>query len=90
MKVAVIGANGQLGSDVVRAFEQMAMQSRLTHADMEIAEREFGSAVFSAKLRSGRDRQHRGHASRGEVRAGSGQGLCSQRNRRKKFGAYGE
>jgi len=38
MKVAVIGANGQLGSDVVRAFEARGDQvCQLTHADVELA-----------------------------------------------------
>lgn len=39
MKVAVIGANGQLGVDVAVAFEQAGHDVvRLTHADMEVAE----------------------------------------------------
>lgn len=38
MKIAVIGANGQLGSDVVRAFAENGDEVReLTHADIEIA-----------------------------------------------------
>ena len=38
MKIAVIGADGQLGTDVVRAFgaEQGCAVSALTHADIEI------------------------------------------------------
>jgi dTDP-4-dehydrorhamnose reductase len=51
MKVAVIGANGQLGSDVVAAFSAAgdSVQS-LTHADIELAEMESVSNVLE-KLR---------------------------------------
>ncbi len=39
MKVAVIGANGQLGSDMVAAFAAAGDEvQRLTHADVEIAD----------------------------------------------------
>ncbi len=39
MKVAVIGANGQLGSDLVAAFTQKGdAVSPLTHADLEVAD----------------------------------------------------
>ena len=39
MKVAVIGANGQLGNDVVSAFSQKGdAVSPLTHADLEVAD----------------------------------------------------
>ncbi len=38
MKVAVIGANGQLGSDLVAYFEDKSEVVPLTHADMEIAD----------------------------------------------------
>jgi len=39
MKIAVIGANGQLGSDLVAAFsENGAAVSGLTHADIEISD----------------------------------------------------
>lgn len=38
MKVAVIGANGQLGTDVVRAFEKLGDEViRLTHAEIELS-----------------------------------------------------
>jgi dTDP-4-dehydrorhamnose reductase len=38
MKVAVIGANGQLGSDVVRAYQANGDEVQpLTHADMELS-----------------------------------------------------
>jgi len=38
MKIAVIGANGQLGSDVVRAFAHKGEDVRsLTHADIEVS-----------------------------------------------------
>jgi dTDP-4-dehydrorhamnose reductase len=41
MKVAVIGSNGQLGSDVVRAFGENGDDAvGLTHADIEIANRQ--------------------------------------------------
>jgi len=41
MKVVVLGSNGQLGSDVVRAFAENGDEvSPLTHADIEIANRE--------------------------------------------------
>jgi dTDP-4-dehydrorhamnose reductase len=50
MKVAVVGGNGQLGSDVVSAFVAVGDSvESLTHADIEIAERESASAVL-AKL----------------------------------------
>ncbi|MGB7728431.1 MAG: sugar nucleotide-binding protein, partial [Candidatus Acidiferrum sp.] len=39
MKVAVIGANGQLGSDLVMAFSEKGdAVSELTHADIEISD----------------------------------------------------
>jgi len=39
MKIAVIGANGQLGSDVVRAFEETGDDVRgLVHSDIEISD----------------------------------------------------
>jgi len=39
MKIAVIGANGQLGTDIVRAFAQNGDDvCALTHADIEIAD----------------------------------------------------
>jgi len=39
MKIAVIGANGQLGSDVVRAFEKNGDQVvSLTHTDLELSD----------------------------------------------------
>ncbi len=37
MKVAVIGSNGQLGSDIVEYFEDKSEVVALTHADIEIA-----------------------------------------------------
>jgi dTDP-4-dehydrorhamnose reductase len=41
MKVAVIGANGQLGTDVVRAFETNDVETcALTHANLDLADRE--------------------------------------------------
>jgi len=41
MKVAVLGSNGQLGTDVVRAFADNGDEVfALTHADVEIANRE--------------------------------------------------
>ena len=41
MKIAVIGANGQLGSDVVRAFTENGHDVRaLTHMDIEITDRD--------------------------------------------------
>ena len=41
MKIAVVGANGQLGTDVVRAFADNGDEVFvLTHADIEIANRE--------------------------------------------------
>lgn len=38
MKVAVIGANGQLGSDICEAFQPQHEVEPLTHADIEIAD----------------------------------------------------
>ena len=41
MKIAVIGSNGQLGSDIVRAFSAMGDEvSQITHADLELANAE--------------------------------------------------
>ncbi len=41
MKIAIIGANGQLGAELVRTFEDNGDQVRaLTHADIEIANRD--------------------------------------------------
>jgi len=38
MKITVIGANGQLGSDVVKAFAVAGDEvSSLTHADIDLA-----------------------------------------------------
>ena len=49
MKIAVIGANGQLGSDVVRAFESKGDEVRgLVHGDVEIADRESVRKVLQA------------------------------------------
>jgi len=36
VKVAVLGANGQLGSDLVKAFGKVAI--RLTHRDLDVTE----------------------------------------------------
>lgn len=39
MKVAVIGANGQLGADIAAALDEVGHQTvRLTHADIEVAD----------------------------------------------------
>jgi len=47
MKVAVIGANGQLGTDVVRAFADNGDEvCGLTHADLEVANIESVSACL--------------------------------------------
>ena len=47
MKVAVIGANGQLGSDLVAAFSEIGdTVSGLTHAEMEISDLSFVSRVL--------------------------------------------
>jgi dTDP-4-dehydrorhamnose reductase len=47
MKVAVIGANGQLGNDVVAAFTQKGdAVSPLTHADLEVADLDSTSRVL--------------------------------------------
>jgi dTDP-4-dehydrorhamnose reductase len=47
MKVAVIGANGQLGTDVVRAFADNGDEvCALTHADLEVANIESVSACL--------------------------------------------
>jgi len=41
MKIVVVGSNGQLGSDVARAFAEIGDEvSPLTHADIEIADAE--------------------------------------------------
>jgi len=46
MKVAVIGANGQLGTDTARAFEESGDEVvALAHSDIEIADRD---SVFAA------------------------------------------
>ena len=37
MKVAIIGANGQLGSDLVRVFGENAIP--LTHKDVDVADK---------------------------------------------------
>ena len=51
MKIAVVGANGQLGSDMVSAFRAAGDSvEALTHADLEIAEFDSVSAVLG-KLR---------------------------------------
>ena len=47
MKIAVIGSNGQLGHDVVRAFADQGDDVRqLTHADMEISDLESVAACL--------------------------------------------
>jgi dTDP-4-dehydrorhamnose reductase len=47
MKVAVIGSNGQLGSDLVRAFRSHGDEVRgVTHAEMELADLDSVSAVL--------------------------------------------
>ena len=47
MKVAVIGSNGQLGSDVVRAFQENGDEVRgLTHADVELSSLDSVSAAL--------------------------------------------
>ncbi|MGA9671920.1 MAG: dTDP-4-dehydrorhamnose reductase [Terracidiphilus sp.] len=49
MKIAVLGANGQLGSDICVAFEaNRDSVARLTHADLEIASEESVKSVLSA------------------------------------------
>lgn len=49
MKVAVIGANGQLGHDVVRAFSEQGDEVRpLTHADIELSSLESVTACLRA------------------------------------------
>ena len=49
MKVAVIGANGQLGSDVCRGFERRGdLVCALTHGDIDIASRDSVAGVLSA------------------------------------------
>ena len=49
MKVAVIGANGQLGCDVVRIFAAQGHDVRaLTHSDIEITDRESVASVLSS------------------------------------------
>ena len=90
MKVAVIGGNGQLGSDVVSAFVAVGDSvESLTHADIEIAERESASAVL-AKLRPevivNTAAMH--HVEKCEQEPAKV--LCDQRDRRQKFGACGE
>jgi dTDP-4-dehydrorhamnose reductase len=47
MKIVVIGANGQLGSDLVAAFSESGDAVRaLTHSDIEIAELDLASNVL--------------------------------------------
>ena len=49
MKIAVIGANGQLGSDVVAAFAKAGDQvSALSHADIEVSDLESVSKALGA------------------------------------------
>ena len=49
MKVAVIGANGQLGHDVVRAFSEQGDEVRgLTHADIELSSLDSVAACLRA------------------------------------------
>jgi dTDP-4-dehydrorhamnose reductase len=49
MKVAVIGANGQLGHDVVRAFAEQGDEVRgLTHAEIELSSLESVAACLRA------------------------------------------
>jgi dTDP-4-dehydrorhamnose reductase len=49
MRVVVIGANGQLGTDIVRAFAQNGHDvSALTHSDLEITDFD----AVSGKLRA--------------------------------------
>lgn len=50
MKITVIGANGQLGSDVVHAFSEEGYDVRsLTHADLEIANLESVRSCLSSQ-----------------------------------------
>ena len=47
MKVAILGGNGQLGTDVALAFEKTGDDTlRLTHADVEIADRDATIQLF--------------------------------------------
>ena len=47
MKIAVIGANGQLGNDLVAAFSENGdMVSGLTHSDIEISDPQSVSHVL--------------------------------------------
>ena len=47
MKIAVLGANGQLGTDICTAFEENGDSvARLTHADIEITSEDSAKAVL--------------------------------------------
>jgi len=49
MKIAVIGANGQLGHDVVQAFQKAGDEvSALTHADLELSDLQSVEACLTA------------------------------------------
>jgi dTDP-4-dehydrorhamnose reductase len=51
MKVAVLGANGQLGSDVCAAFKRNRDEvSPLTHEDIELSSRESVDAALSSRM----------------------------------------
>lgn len=51
MKIAVLGANGQLGSDVCQAFEQIGdCVLRLTHSDLEITSEATVDATLSGLM----------------------------------------
>ena len=69
MKVAVIGANGQLGQDVVRAFADRGDDVQaLNHEDVELSS--LDSVVSGFALCAARGcSQHRRHASCRKLRA---------------------
>ncbi|HEY6900066.1 MAG TPA: NAD(P)-dependent oxidoreductase, partial [Puia sp.] len=48
MKVAVIGANGQLGSDLIRTFSQLHETVSLNHTDIEITDIDKVKSTLSA------------------------------------------
>ena len=71
MRVAVIGANGQLGSDIVAELQSDGDEVvGFTHAEIDIASLESTRNALAVRPRR-RHRQHSRDAPRGELREGS-------------------
>ena len=87
MKIAVIGANGQLGNDVVAAFTKNGDEVvPLTHAEIELSNIDSVSTCLQG-LASANCREHGGDAPRGELRTGTGEGVRRKRTGNAKSGA---